>query len=66
METRKVEELMEWWGVKTVEEVEKRLDEMKAQGSIIVWDKYEGSTGHLFYQFVLVDPESKKKGGRMR
>lgn len=63
METRLVEELMEWWGLKTVEEVEKRLDEMKAGGTIVVWNKYEGSTGHLVYQFVLADQESKRKRG---
>jgi len=61
METRLVEELMEWWGLKTVEEVERRLDEMKAQRTIIVWNKYEGSTGHQVYQFVLADPEPGAK-----
>lgn len=55
LETRSVEELMELWGMKTVEEVERRLDEMKAQGTIIVWNKHEGSTGRLVYQFVLAD-----------
>jgi hypothetical protein len=61
METRSVEELMEWWGMKTAEELERRLDEMKAQGTIIVWNKYEGATGHRVYQFVLADQESKRK-----
>jgi hypothetical protein len=61
METRLVEELMKWWGLKTAEEVERRLDEMKAQRTIIVWNKYEGSTGHQVYQFVLADPEPGAK-----
>jgi len=61
MEIKLDVELMEWFGVKTVEEVERRLDEMKAQGTIIVWNKYEGSTGHQVYQFVLPDPEPGAK-----
>jgi hypothetical protein len=61
METKLDVELMELFGVKTVKEVDRRLDEMKAQRTIIVWNKYEGSTGHLVYQFVLADLEPGAK-----